>query len=162
MNPPTRTPPRPLRRDTEVVRAAAEKLAPQVLAWCQDETADLAVITADLVKAIRWNDDGYDIAKSLDDYSPDAELVEILDAAGMLVTTAWEAACREWVTAHNITGPEVGALVSHTRKKDAGLGEVIRNEPDGRSVVFFPDLGHVKQGTGYLGLYVEWELLKPV
>jgi hypothetical protein len=152
---------RPKSYDETVVKEAAEKLLPDVIGWLGDDGTPESEVLEDLIKALRYGDDGYEIAKSMDgNYSPDAALVEILDSASSHKRFALEKACKEWVAAEGLDGPEIGANVTHSRSKDA-IGTVMRNWPDGRSTVAFPELGHVTEGTGCHGLILEWETLIP-
>lgn len=154
------TPPRPTRRDPDVIQAAANQLAPDVFKWCGDGDTTLEDITTDLVKALRWKTDGYELARELDDYSPDAELVEILDKADILIHAAQRKACEEWVKSTRIPAPAIGMQVAAITDH-SGVGEVVSNYPHGQSVVNFPGLGHVKAGTGCYGTYIDWEKLQP-
>ena len=158
----TPTTPRPKNHDPEVIRAAAEKFAPQVVEWCNDESP-LEDVTNDLVKAMRFCSDGYKIAKELDHiYSPDARLVEILDSAGMFKSSAREAACEKWVKENEMEAPLIGASVTCSKHSDAGIGVVVRNFKDGRSTVSFSSMGHVLEGKGTHGFILDWETLELV
>lgn len=151
----TTTPARPKRSDDFIVREAAKLLAPKVKEWLDDDT-ELEDIEADLVKAIKYNDDGYEVARSLDGkYSPDAALVEILDEAGMAKRNAHSKAEVEWVKANNIQEIPLETKVRWSRKAEAGIGVVTKNHPDGKSTVTFASLGQTP-GSGYI---VEWEAL---
>lgn len=160
-------PPRPKLRDAAILRAAAAQLAPKVKEWCggDDTSLALADIEEDLVKAIAFHDDGYDIAKFLDGHSyfPDAALVEILDEAFGLKRAALTEAETAWVTAHNIQPIPLETPVRWSRApKNAGVGIVTANHPDGKSTVMFKALGHVREGLGVHGHIIEWELLEVV
>lgn len=151
------TPARPKRSDETIVREAAKKLAPKVKEWLDDDS-QLADIEADLVEATKYNDDGYDVARSLDGhYSPDAALVEILDDAGWAKRDACSKAEAEWVKANNIQAIPLETKVRWSRKANAGVGVVTKNHPDGKSTVTFASLGQAP-GSGYI---VEWEELIP-
>lgn len=157
----TLTTPRPTRRDPEIIRKAAEKLAPEVQEWMGDSNdLSLEEITEDIAKAIRWDTDGYKIARNLDDYDPDAALVEILDGADSIIYTAHQKACEAWVEASGIQAPQIGMKVAPA-KEGQGVGEVVSNHPNGQAVVCYAALGHVKEGMGCRGFYVDWEKLKP-
>ena len=151
-------PPRPSRRDPEIIAAAATKLAPQVIEWMTGTDSDLPQLIEDLKKAMRWDSDGYQLARRMDDYEPDAQLVEILDEAGHLVRAEHEKACIAWVEANGLKGPEIGARVKYHRQGEE-LGTVTRNWPEGRSTVAFASLGHVTEGMGSHGFILEWEAL---
>lgn len=152
---------RPKSYDETIVKCAAEKLLPEVIGWLGGDGTPEPEVLEDLIKALHYGDDGYEIAKSMDgNYSPNTALVEILDGAGRYKRSALEKACIEWVAAEGLEGPELGANVTHSRYKDA-IGTVMRNWPDGRSTVAFPEFGHVTEGTGCHGFILEWETLIP-
>ncbi len=155
----TLTTPRPKTSDAEIIRKAAEKLAPEVAEWIGDGTP-VEDIIPDLEKAMRWSRDGYKLARELDDYDPDAQLVEILDSAEHYKSQAKEKACEEWVKSEGLEAPEIGSEVIDSAKPEHGVGIVGRNWPDGRSTVSFATLGHVTEGMGCHGLILEWERLE--
>ena len=162
----TTIPARPKRSDDAVIAAAAKKLAPAVREWLNDET-ELKDIEADLAQAMKYDSDGYDIARHLDgQYSPDAALVEILDGAGYAKISASSKAEAEWVKANNLQPPAIGSMVSFTGRYGitAGgvvSGEVTKNHPDGKSTIFCASQGHVREGVGTHGTIIEWERLTP-
>ena len=156
--------PRPKRTDQAIIQEAARQLAPKVKRWLEDFGTILEDIESDLVKAIRYDDDGYALAKDLEgNYSPDAALVEILDETGMLKSAALRKAQTEWAKANSLTPPEIGTrvrcVIGLRKVKDAGVGTVICNHPDGKSTVNFPALGHVTAGCGAHGMILDWESL---
>lgn len=166
MNTTTETPKRPVKHDDAVSRAAAKEIAPQVKEWLNDEDTSLDTIESDLVKALKYNSNGYEIAKSLDShngYSPDAELVEILEGCSYAKSKAHDKLCREWVTANGIKELPMQTRVTWSRKPEAGVGVVTKNYPEGKSTVSFAALGHVADGQmGCHGYVVEWEQLTVV
>ena len=151
--------PRPNTSDPNILRLAAQKLAPEVVEWMGDGTPPDDVID-DIVKAIRYNHDGYQIAKRMDDYEPDSALVEILESAYHYKSSAHNTACIEWVETEGLEPPPIGASAKHTTKPESGLGTITRNWPEGRSTVSFPTLGHVTEGCGCHGLILDWEKLE--
>jgi len=158
----TNTPPRPARNAPEVIAIAAEKLLPDVMEWRGKGDYYQDKILNSIKKAIRYETDGYAIAKSIDDngvLEPDSELVEILDQASSYLHTAFSELCTEWVNQNNLTGPAIGAKVTCTKYSKEGQGEIIRNDKDGRSLVYFEALGHVKEGQGCHGIFIYWENL---
>lgn len=156
----TVTPTRPQRRDPEIIQIAAAKLAAVIVKEWIDDGTPVEDVAKDLERAMRWDDDGYAIAKKLDGYyDPDARLVDLLDQAGHLIRVAHDEACREWVKTVGAEPPAVGARVTCEAPRCAGVGEIVVNHPDGRSTVCFPDAGHVKQGSGTHGFVLEWEKL---
>jgi hypothetical protein len=153
----TLTNPRPKHNDDAIIRIAAEKLLPDVMGWLGDAGIPENEVLDDLTKAMRWGSDGYQIAKEMDSYEPDAVLVEILDAAGHLKSSAREKACAEWVIENGLEGPEIGAKVTSARRPNDGVGTVTKNWPDGRATVAFHAAGHVTEGIGCHGFIIEWE-----
>lgn len=158
MNP--TTPKRPTLHDPEVIAAAARKLAPAVKQWVEDLAEKLAQIEADLREAIKFDDDGYAIARELDSqYYPDARLVEILDQAYGAKTDALRALERDWVQANQLQPIPLETKVRWQKKPAAGVGIVIGNDDAGHSTVMFPSLGHVREGVGRHGYIANWEEL---
>lgn len=157
----TQTPKRPTRRDPAIIEAAAKKLLPEVNEWLKDgndEAEDTSTLK-DLQGAMRWDEDGYAIAKHLDQdgWSPDSRLVEILDSAAHYIIQAQEEACKVWVAENQLEGPAVESRVTWDRHPEHGEGSVVRNDPDGRSAVKFDS--DTNASRTYL---VPWEDLKPV
>ena len=151
---------RPTLHDREVIAAAARKLAPAVKEWVEDSAVTLAEIEADLQEAIKFDDDGYDIARELDgQYHPDARLVEILDEAYGAKTEALRALERDWVQANQLKPIPLETKVRWQKKPAAGVGIVVRNDDAGKSTVMFPSLGHVREGVGCHGYIANWEEL---
>lgn len=155
--------PRPTRKDVEILQAAARTLAPKVKEWLADHETTLDEIEADLVKVLKYRDDGYDLANSLDgQYSPDAALVEILDEASFAKSRALTIAEAKWVEATGIQAIPLETKVRWPAKSSAGIGIVTANHGDGKSTVMFESLGHVREGIGSHGYLVEWEKLEVV
>lgn len=151
---------RPTLHDPEVIAAVARKLAPVVKEWVEDPAVTLAEIEADLQQAIKFYDDGYDIARELDgQYDPDARLVEILDEAFGAKTDALRALTRDWVQANQLKPIPLETKVRWQKKPAAGVGIVVRNDDAGKSTVMFPSLGHVREGVGCHGYIANWEEL---
>lgn len=160
MSTPT-TPKRPSRTDKPITKQVAEKLLPAFAQWMKtddDDTRQQDDLLDDLTKALDYDDDGYEIARNLDHsgYSPNAELVGILDAAGGYRRNIHSEACKAWVATNNLQPIPLDTKVRWPYKPAAGVGIVTNNHPDGRSTVSFPSLGHTRS-SGYV---VEWEELK--
>lgn len=159
-------PPRPSKSSPAIVEQVALRLAKDIHSgWADgDECGTVDEIAKDLVKALRFSDyDGYSLAKELDIYySPDAALVDILDAAGTYAHNAYHEACKNWVSAYGLKGPVPGTyVVAPSCSHVSGVGRVIRNWEDGTSTVNFPASGHVVEGAGTRGAVINWELLEP-
>lgn len=150
-------PKRPSRSDKEITKQVAAKLLPDFIQWMKtdDDTYQQDDLLADLIKALDYADDGYEIAHNLDHtgYCPNAELVGILDAAAGYRRNIHAEACAAWVAANNIQPIPLDTKVRWPYKKELGVGVVTNNRPDGTATVSFASLGH-KPGCGYV---VEWE-----
>jgi hypothetical protein len=154
------TTPRPTLYDPAVITSAAKQLAPAVKQWCEDSAVTVEEIETDLAKALKFDDDGYAIAREMDgQYDPDARLVEILDQAYGAKTAALRALERDWVQANQLQPLPLESKVRWAKKPAAGVGIVVRNDDAGRATVMFPSLGHVRQGNGGHGFIVNWEEL---
>lgn len=102
----TEAPRRPRSSDAAIIEVAATALAAECAKWSKDGTSIAEWV--DCLRDIRWCNNGYQIAKELDEYhsvEPDEELVEILAGAGSHLYSAREAAIKQWVAANNITPP---------------------------------------------------------
>lgn len=130
-------PPRPTARTISVREAALLGLADEVIEWMADEfdpkEHSREGIVADLRRAIgrSFNENGYDIAKALDDVCHwtgiDSELVEILDCWSSHIWDARRAAVIAWVQANSIKPQRsVGDRVSCPH----GVGEIGKIELD--------------------------------
>ncbi len=142
--------------------AVAKKLAPAIAAWMEDG-ASAVDVEPDLVKTLSIRSDGYELAKALEErcgYSPDAQLVEILNRVGSLRQIECDRLQEAWVKARGFTVPAIGARVAFTLDDQDCEGEVLSNSAAGTSLVFCPALGHVREGLGSHGRYFPWEQLK--
>lgn len=171
--PPPPAPPRPKRSDPAVLDAAVELLWPSVLAWLsRDEPCgedEHAEAKAELRERIGWYSDGYELARALDDWDPDADLVEILDAADHRVYQAHSAAVEAWVAKYGIATP----LTPGTRVKAKTGGRVVEGEiaasdkldsytKRAQYLVFVAAEGHVRSGLGTHGFIVDAEDVEPI
>jgi len=116
----------------------------------------------DLFAALEWSSDGYKAASELDRRSwvPDSELVGILD--GFSTYTAQREAWRDW-RANNTSdldplAPAVGDVVRVNIRGAVEAGEVVSVDDDvAQCTVFFPQMGHVREGIGTKGRIFGWE-----
>lgn len=154
--------PRPKDNAPSILEKAAEMLAPSVMEWCQQEDGwlrddDLPDFKHDLSDVMKrtWykGGDGYDLAKALEDmhgYSPNSELVDILNDAARHVREAHEKAVKNWVKDNNIVVPfAIGdkVKVKQPFKKDV-IGTITKI--DAETAICFvncPELGHRPPGT---------------
>lgn len=83
-------------------RAIAEELYPEITAWLKDDNDDKEWSITQLVGALSYADDGYEVAKRLEDegWAPDAELVDILSNARDLRYTIAQKKEEEWVSSN--------------------------------------------------------------
>lgn len=161
---------RPTINDDEIIKIAAAALAPKVIKWMKSEDWSLGdsptveEVADDLEKAMRWGNDGYDIAKNLDTkgYSPDEQLVDVLSQAFTLTRNALIAAEVEWVKASGAQPIPIESKVRWKRKHQELVGIVTSNHQDGKSTVMYPDLGHIREGVGSHGYIIQWEELEVV
>lgn len=152
---------RPTLNDEAVIRIAAEKLLPAVKEWLSrsgDESDDEDTLK-DLCRALRWESDGYEIAKHLesDSWMPGAALVEILDDAISYKMQARDAACLEWMKTSGLIAPVIGARVRCPARPTLGAGTVAANDDMGRALVKFEN----QISKAHLGHWIEWEWLTP-
>lgn len=98
----------PTEGDPAVRTAAAKSMWPRVRKWLEESGDDHAEEAEDeflKIMARNFVSDGYELAKDCEDlgWSPDADLVEILDHFGMDLHHACKAAREEWVRTTNWT-----------------------------------------------------------
>lgn len=156
----TEKPERPTKRSEVILSRAAKQLAEKIVEEWGDSESTVEQLTRDLLPAIRYEEDGYAIAKKLDGYyTPNAALVEILDETGDIIRRLHQAACEKWVIFNAVEEPPVGSKVTCEKPHCPGIGEIMRNYPDGRSLVCFPEAGHIRNEAGVRGFLLEWEKL---
>ena len=166
----TKTEPRPQRHGEEMDAKVAEGLLDNVLEWLEGHggNSDRDDVLKSLTDAIdrAGDDDGYAIAKALDDEGwagIDADFVEILNEASWLRGQAHDDAVREWVKRNAVAAPlPVGAKVriAFKRHPDDGAEGAIAaiNDDLATYVVACPSLGHVPEGQfGTHGLLIPFE-----
>jgi len=151
---------RPKLNDDAVIALVSNELSTDVADWVGSQE-NLKEIRHDLTRALKFSSlDGYDLAKRLDYYDPDTELVNILDDADSMMYSAYNIICRKWVSDNGLVGPEIGTIVDCILKNIKG--EVVNNYDYGQSSVFCESLGHVREGLGTHGVVVNWEDLTEV
>jgi len=115
-------PPRPRYHDPVVREMAVDSILTEVSEWVRDNAqCDEKRLRDALLSCLDQN--GYEYAQNLErrhGWSPDAQLVEILD--GVALDMAHNKACADWVKAHNIKVPfEAGGMVSTRRYPKATI-----------------------------------------
>ena len=163
---------RPHRNDSATLKKAALAIFPKVVEWLKGNDdyfeTDNDYLLEDIVNASFGETDAYQIAKNLDanGWSPDAELVDILDTIFTEQYHAREAAEKQWVKDNGLQAPNLQSKVTckgHEPKvPSTAIGIVIQNFESGKSSVYFESLGHVKTGIGTNGTLLPWEDLTVV
>lgn len=89
----------------EMTKELAQVVGEQLNEWCNNET-DLEDCIETSEHILSWcrNDNGYEIARRFEDegFSPDAELVDILDSVSMECYSITEKAVKKWVAENNL------------------------------------------------------------
>jgi len=151
---------RPNKHSPEVIQAVVDKLYPKCLAWlkalgddCNEESAK-EELTEALNNGFDW--DGYALAQRLDDWSPDAGLVEILDEASYLSFKPLKNLEREYAKTL-MPKYKVGDTIKLPR--EGVEGEITSIESSGHYHIYSPDLGHIRpgEGSGTLAVVYRWE-----
>ena len=147
---------RPRRNDPRAVLAAAKALLPDVKEWLRGDQAqpnDEGTL-ADLTKAMLYDRDAYQIARNLERqfWSPDGELVEILNSAYRALDDAENDLVKEWVESQGVTVPfYVGQIVEFFSGAKQRTGTITAIQADvAKCVVAPPDDPKFKAGGGYV------------
>ena len=144
---------RPGHNAKEVREEAAHLLLPRVIEWMsrdgdvQDDPEEIIDQLADALE----DDDGYEIAKNLDNagwFDVDANLVEILDSAGHFKSEARNTLVKKWAIENEISAAiPIGTHVKTPR----GDGVVSGVRADtAEYIVQTPDRTWSGLGTGYV------------
>jgi len=164
---------RPSHWDDRINREVAEAVMPRVLAWLKSQGDDLpegerALVLEQLTHAYDLHDDGYEVAKVLDDrymWEVDSELVDILGSVLGTRYRAYDKLVGEWVQQHGVAPKySVGQRVAFRRPygaRDRVTGEVTAvREKTGQYLVFCEAMGHVREDDGKCGargVYLDFE-----
>lgn len=135
--------------------AAAREIAAACVEWDNGESSPDEWVD-DLLKC-HWDwDDGYKLAKALDDrchVSSDMALAEALDGASHALWTAHEAAVRQWAVDNNVQPSlEVGARVT-CRFGEGVVGSI---DKDRAIYLFVPDAERERYARGG-GIHLNFE-----
>jgi hypothetical protein len=159
MTTPIQTEPRPTQRSEEVIKAAVASALPTFLRWAiePEDGKESGNISKDLCEVLRYGNDGYEMATSLErrSWSPDSELVELLDGLLHTRSVATHKAVAEWVTRNNIQ-PALKVGDKLVWKGDQAEIAKIYTE-DARYTLFIAVKGHVREGVGTHGIVVTFE-----
>lgn len=162
-------PKRPTKKDGVVIDEASEIVCNDVMQWLEnnnDHSKREEVI--DQLKEVLKNDfgcyDGYDLAKSLDDYHaycPDADLVDRLDKTCYIISEAHAKAVKKWIRDYDIRPKfKIGDKVKFVFEMRTYEGEIYKIDDGGKYMIFCEKLGHVKKGVGTNGIVLEWEVVE--
>ena len=166
--------------EQKAIEAVAKKLLPKVMEWLEQsgDSFDEADIEADLIKVLDSHDlDGYSLAKELDDWSPNAELVEVLDDASHLISKAEKNLVRQRLIDENIMpklakGQTIKLPVRFAKesKRDKSqtffAGVITEIDTAGQYLVNSTEAGHIDPDNnpegrcGTTGVYVYWNVLE--
>jgi hypothetical protein len=155
----TLTVPRPTWND-EMVKELAQIVGKQVNEWCNDETPlEDCFETAE--KILKWhsNDDGYELAKEFEDegFSPDSELVEILDSVSYDRSKVQESFIKKWVAENNLKLEltEGQKVIAKLVRKGEVEGEIVKLYPETMQYGFWHEGQGCDKGKGHT--YVNFE-----
>lgn len=144
----------------EMVKELAQIVGKQVNEWCRDETLleDCIEIAE---KIIQWhgNDNGYELAKEFEDegFSPDSELVEILDSVSYHKTEVQETFIKKWVAENNLKLEliEGQKVIAKLIRKGEVEGEIVKLYPETMHYGFWHTGQGCEKGKGHT--YVNFE-----
>ena len=158
---------RPSIHDEEVVGLAARNLVAKAVRENEGLEGREHDLIVGVSHAIQYNDDGYDICRSLesDGWEPDAKLVEIMDQAIFEKMDALRMAEAVWAAKEKIVMRfGVREAVSFADRTGAWQRGVILSVDERRAkyTVFCEALGHVPQGqNGVSGIILNEEDCSP-
>lgn len=159
---------RPSRSDEDILAVAIDAIVPEVERWSGSKLSveEIADCRDLLRSGLLWHSNGYEFARDFDrrGWTPDSELVDILENADTKLYHALRAAEEAWLTASQARPAlTVGTkVVLPPEQENAGWpGEIVRiNETAGTYTVFVESLGHVRDGLGCTGRLFTWEMLE--
>jgi len=144
----------------EMVKELAKIVGPKVNEWCNHETPlEDCIETAEKVLKLHSNDNGYELAKAFEDegFSPDSELVEILDSVSYDRSKVQESFIKKWVTENNlklelVEGQKVIARLFHRADVE---GEIVKLYPETMRYGFWYADTVFAKGRGHICLNCE-------
>jgi len=155
---------RPSSHDEKIDTLIAEELLDDVIGWLKasgDEDPDRDEVRKSLESAMDFEDDGYKIARQLDNdgWDVDAELVHILDNAFPNRIRIHRDFVAKWVEENGIKPTfEVGQTVAFKERNKSHTGEITRiNEKQAEYTIYCAEMGHVREGTGSHGVILPFE-----
>ena len=143
-----------------MVKELAQIVGKQVNEWRNDETS-LEDCIETVEKILKWhsNDNGYELAKDFEDegFSPDSELVEILDSVSYDRSKVQETFIKKWVTENNLKLEltEGQKVIANLVRKGEVEGEIVKLYPETMQYGFWYDGQGSAKGKGHT--YVNFE-----
>lgn len=144
----------------EMVKELAQIVGKQVNEWCNDETPlEDCIETAE--KVLQWhsNDDGYAIAKEFEyeGFSPDSELIVILDYVYYDRNKIQETFIKKWVADNNLKLELVEGqkVVAKLVRRGEVEGEIVKLYPETMQYGFWYEGQCSVKGQGHT--YVNFE-----
>lgn len=143
----------------EMLNELAQVVGKELFDWSNEDGSDDTgledcVISARKVLRYHSNDNGYEIAKAFEDegFSPDAELVEILDSVSFSKHQIQDKFIKDWVKNNNIKlDYEVGQKVKAQLSKPLGLieCEIVKLYPESLQYGLWCEQLGWEKGTGH-------------
>jgi hypothetical protein len=160
---------RPKEYTEEEHKLACAELAKEVMDW-KGNDGSYDEVLEDLIDVCNSRDNGYEMAKRLDNYHSwevDPELVEILDGFDSELYGVHQQTIKNWVQNNDIQPDyKIKDLVKFTsygeNSKDHSFeGTITRiNREYATYVIYVPEMGHVKMGedsSGTTGIIIDYE-----
>jgi hypothetical protein len=146
---------------------------PHVISWLQEgnksirfSEEDSQLTRDDLKRAIEFEDDAYEITRSLDDmgWGECRSLINLMDRVESFRRSSHKYFVEKWVLNNGVqpkakVGETVGFKHNDGKQYSGTIISIL--ETEAKYLVFCPDLGHVKKGTiGVQGTYLPYEDVK--
>lgn len=120
-------------------RVVAGKIAEQLITYSDFTEEDREGIIDDLMNHAVRHQDGYELAKKLDDrcgWTPDSSIVEVLDGWSSLYSESVERTEKEWFAANPIAQPmPIGARVTFGWQSEIGVIDGIYEHGPGKFLI---------------------------
>lgn len=159
---------RPTDKDV-LPRDLAKTITNDVVKWLNEKESsnqEIEDMLTEVIDDLGYHCDGYEFAKELEEkhyFSPDANLVDILDCVYSNLNEAKNALIETWVKENNINpklnvGDIVNVEIAKSFHKKIYSGKIIKiNEKHATYTICISELGHVEFGCGTLGSIVAFE-----
>jgi len=145
----------------EMKKELAKIVGKQVHEWCKQDDTPLedCIETAEKILEYHSNDNGYELAKEFEDegYSPDSELVEILDSVSYDKSEVQKTFIKKWVADNNLKLELVEGqkVVAKLYLKGEFEGEIVKLYPETMQYGFWHEGQSYGKGQGHT--YVNFE-----